>query len=325
MKKTLTTSLSALFFACLIAGCGGGSSSGSDPAPVTYKISGSVTSGGSGVAGATVTLSGLGAATAFTNSTGNYVFGSLANGNYTLTASKTDYACLPRTSVGTVSGANLSGINFTASASPPVFYVVDDTQLALLDVAQQTVTIIGNTGTYLDDIALDPSGNLFGISGNGLFTIDKTTGAATALGGPLGIVDTTSLVFSNTGTLYTANSSLCTVNPLSGVGATVGHSGDGYQSSGDLVFLGSQLYLTSTHTQASDSLIKLNATTGAGTLVGDIGFPNVYGLATNDDVTLYGFSGTKVIRINPATGAGTLVWDTNGLSGLGTINGAAFK
>ena len=325
MEKTITIYLCALSFVCLVAGCGGGSSSGGDPAPVTYKISGSVTSGGIGVAGATVTLGGLGAATAFTNSTGNYQFGSLANGNYTLTATKPDYACLPRTSAGTVNGANLSGINFTAAASPPVFYVIDDTQLALLDVAHQSVTIIGSTGTYLDDIAFDPNGNLFGISGNGLFTIDKTTGAATALGGPLGLVDTTSLVFSSAGTLYTANNSLCTINPLSGVGATVGHGGDGYQSSGDLAFFGDQLYLTSTHTQTSDTLIKVNAATGAGTLLGDIGFPNVYGMATNDNVTLYGFSGTKVIRINPATGAGSLVWDTNGQGGLGAINGAAFK
>ena len=48
-------------------------------------------------------------------------------------------------------------------------------------------------------------------------------------------------------------------------------------------------------------------------------------MASNDDVSLYGFAGMQVITIDPATGAGTLYWDMNGEGGLGTINGAAFQ
>ena len=338
MNKTISLSLGTLFLVGLIAGCGGGGSNGgsgtgnnsnnsnssNDIAPASYKISGSVTSAGMALPGVTVTLSGLGTATAFTNSSGHYVFSGLANGNYKVTATKADFACRPKSAVYTIAGADIAGGSFTATASPPVFYVVDDTQLALLDVANKTITIVGNTGVFLNDIAFDPSGNLFGVSGHQLYSINPATAAATPLASPMGIVDTTPLVFSDSGTLYTANTSLCTVNPLTGMGAVIGAGGDAYQASGDLSFFGDQLFLTSAYNATTDSLVRLDAATGAGVQLGPIGFLAVYGLATNDDVTLYGFSGSKVIKIDTTTGAGSLVWDTNNLNGLGTINGAAF-
>jgi hypothetical protein len=127
--------------------------------------------------------------------------------------------------------------------------------------------------------------------------------------------------------LYTANTSLYTINPLTGVGTLVGNGGNAYTSSGDLVFFGGNLYLTSTFTGTTDVLFKLNPATGVGTSIGQIGYLNVYGLATNDDVTLYGIAGTKVISINPSTGAGTLVWDFGPamIGVFGAVNGAAFS
>jgi hypothetical protein len=324
MNKTMLVSVCALVLSSLMSGCGDGGGKGSDPQPATFKISGTVTSGGVGLPNATVKLGGAGAAVAFTNSSGNYLFSGLANGDYTVATRKVDYSCQPKITARTVSGADLSGVNFSGQDSPPVFYVADDTQLAVVDVAHKTVRIIGNTGTFLNDIAFDPNGNLFGISGSQLFSLNPTTGAATAVGSPTGLGDTTPLVFSDAGTLYTATTSLCTVSPLTGLGVTVGSGGDPYRASGDLAFLDGTLYLSSAFNLAGDSLVRLNPANGAGTLVGPVGFPIVYGLASNDDVSLYGFSGNKVIRIDPATGAGTLVWDINGLNGLGTVNGAAF-
>ena len=186
------------------------------------------------------------------------------------------------------------------------------------------MTIIGYLGYYLNDIAFDSSGNLYGI-GDQLYKIDPSTGSATPIAGPLGLSSITSLEFgSDDGTLYAANDSLCTVNPLTGIGAVIGKGGDPYISSGDLALLGSQMYLTSTYNSSTDSLFRINQSTGVGTFVGQIGYPNVYGMVTNDNVTLYGFSGNKVIQIDPATGAGSTNWDINGMSGLSTINGAAF-
>jgi len=337
MEKTTSFSVCALLLVGLVAGCGGGGGgstgggtgnngvNGNSVTAATYKITGSVTSAGAGLPGATVTLGGFAAATAFTNTSGNYSFAGLRNGNYTVTVTKPDYSCLPKASSQTLNSVSLAGVNFTATPSSTIFYVIDDAnQLAALDMAARTVTMIGNTGVFLNDIAFDPAGNLFGISGDQLYRIDLATAAVTPVPNPLTVGDTTSLEFYRDGTLYTANTSLCNVNPLTGIAAVIGSAGDSYKSSGDLAFLGSQLYLTSTYNLASDSLVRLNPATGAGTFIGPIGFVNVYGLASNDDVTLYGFAGSKVIKIDPVAGAGSLFWDTNGASGLSSINGAAF-
>jgi hypothetical protein len=82
-----------------------------------------------------------------------------------------------------------------------------------------------------------------------------------------------------------------------------------YDSSGDLEFTNG-LYLTSFDNASTDQLFKMDATTGAGTLVGDIGFADVFGLAYVPEAgTLYGFNdiGNNVISINTATGAGTSI------------------
>jgi hypothetical protein len=329
MRVKVSTPVICLLLSMMGCGGGGGGNPGSDPPPAatTFKISGAVTSGGAGVAGATVKLGGLGSATAFTNTTGNFSFSGLANGSYTVTVKKPNFACTPKACTQTISSASLAGVNFTAVASPPVFYVIDDTKLAILDIGNRRVRIIGPTGNFLNDIAFDPSGHLFGISESQLFKVNLTSGATTLVGNSVGTGHTTSLVFSEAGNLYTANTSLYTINAQTGVGTLVGNGGNAYTSSGDLEYIGGNFYLTSILNGTTDALFRLDPATGVGTSIGQIGYPNVYGLSTNDDVTLYGFAGTKVISINPSTGAGTLVWDfgptVNGA--LGAINGASFS
>ena len=81
----------------------------------TVTISGTIspTAGGSG---ATVTLSGAASASTTANSSGNYTFTGLANGNYAVTPSRTGYTFSPTTQAVTVNGANVTGLNFTATA-----------------------------------------------------------------------------------------------------------------------------------------------------------------------------------------------------------------
>jgi hypothetical protein len=310
----------------VVAACGGGG--GSSPSAninvPTYKIQGSVRSGGAGVQGVTVTLGGLGAATAFTNSSGNYTFAGLRNGSYWLTAAKSGYSISPKAGTYTVNGSNLRA-DFSAKAISPIFYVIDDAnQLAVLNIEAKTVTLIGNTGVFLNDIAFDENGTLFGTSGSALYRIDPATAGATLVGS-MGIRDTTSLELGPDAYLYTASTGLYRVNPQTGVATMIGFGNGSYQSSGDLVFLGKDLYLTSLYQEGNDALIKLDPSTGKATLVGPTGYNAVYGLSTNDNVTLYGFTGAKVIKIDPTTGAGTLLWDAQGLSTLRNINGAAAR
>ncbi len=82
---------------------------------VTYSVSGRVTLTGTGLSGVTMTLTGTNTDNATTDATGNYTFANLVNGNYTITPSRTGYSFSPVDNSLTVNGADISGVNFTAS------------------------------------------------------------------------------------------------------------------------------------------------------------------------------------------------------------------
>jgi len=192
----------------------------------------------------------------------------------------------------------------------------DRAQLGRVDL--DTVTSIGNMGTVMTDLAFSPSGVLYGTSFNQLFTIDTATGVATLVGSHF--LSINALVFGTDGTLYGASSTLYTLDPLTGSADSVG--GIGYTSSGDLAFVGGELYLSVT--SGGDSLVQVDLATGDGTLVGGIGRSAVYGLATPNGNDLYGMSGTSVFGIDAVTGAaGPDVVSFAG-EGFGTTYGTTF-
>lgn len=213
-----------------------------------------------------------------------------------------------------------AGVVATAHADPALW--IDDAfgNLGVVDVLTGAVTLIGNMGVSMTDIAFDPTGKLYGISFGSLYSIDTSTAASTLIGN-LG-TNLNSLVFSSTGTLYAANNRLYSVDVSSGAATSIGNGGQAYSSSGDLAFVGGNLYLSST-SPSSDSLIRLDTSSGAGSFVGGIGVRNVFGLATDNNIDLYGVAGTGIYGVNTATGAGTLRVNFGG-QGLGAANGTAF-
>jgi hypothetical protein len=80
----------------------------------TYSISGTVS--GATASGVTMGLTGAATATTTTATDGTYGFSGLANGSYTVTPSKTGYTFSPTSTAVTISGANQTGKNFTATA-----------------------------------------------------------------------------------------------------------------------------------------------------------------------------------------------------------------
>jgi hypothetical protein len=80
-------------------------------AATTYSISGNA-----GVAAATVSYSGTATGSVTADGSGNYSITGLANGSYTITPSLASYTFNPTSSNQTVSGANITGVNFTATA-----------------------------------------------------------------------------------------------------------------------------------------------------------------------------------------------------------------
>jgi len=97
----------------------------------TYSLSGAVS--GATLADVLITLSGAATDSTTTSSSGAFSFTGLANGSYTLTPSKTGYTFTPSSLPVTISGANATGSNFTATSSstdnsdcPTWFAQVDD-------------------------------------------------------------------------------------------------------------------------------------------------------------------------------------------------------
>lgn len=104
-------------------------------ASATYSISGTITptAGGSGTS---VALTGPAAANTTANSSGNYTFSGLANGAYTVTPSKTGYSFTPANQSVSISSANKTGVNFTAT-------VTSSHTVALSWIASVTTTVTG--------------------------------------------------------------------------------------------------------------------------------------------------------------------------------------
>ena len=180
-------------------------------------------------------------------------------------------------------------------------------------------TLLGSTnynGTNIElsDIAANAAGTLIGLdtsTSSSFYTVSTKDGSLSNKSAATG-ANLNALVYGSDGTLYAAgnvtpnggddaqvytvntsgNSSTFTIKALTN---TVGVAG--YDSSGDLSFVGSTLYLTEklTSGSGSDILVSINTTTGVGTEVGSLGIDNVHGLATVGN-TLYGFANNSAIR-----------------------------
>ncbi len=140
----------------LPASSGGGS---------TFGISGTISPQSSG-SGALVTLSGTANATVNADTSGNYSFGGLANGSYTVTPSKAGFTFSPVSQPANVSAANVSGINFTGTAQT---WSMSGTISPSAAGSGATVALSGATnGT----VTADASGNFnFSALANGSYTV----------------------------------------------------------------------------------------------------------------------------------------------------------
>jgi len=153
----------------VLASCGAGGGYGSSGSTTYYySITGTVTSGSTGLAGVTMTLGGAGAAVTTTDADGKFTFGNLVNGSYIITPSKTAFTFTPVNSAVTVSGANVTAIDFIATALP-TFSISGTVTSGGTGFAGVTMTLTGSgVGTTTTDI----SGN-YTLSGivNGSYTV----------------------------------------------------------------------------------------------------------------------------------------------------------
>ncbi len=139
MKSTMRRLGLLLFAAFALSACGGGStgSGGTTPPPSTYTISGTV----SGAAGVAMALSGAATQSTTTGAGGAYTFTTLANGSYTVTPSLAGYTFSPASAAVSVSGANVTATNFTATAVVPATYSITGMVTTASGAAQSGATL----------------------------------------------------------------------------------------------------------------------------------------------------------------------------------------
>jgi Heparinase II/III-like protein len=108
----------------------------------TFTISGTISPASAG-SGATVTLSGAASATTIANSSGAFTFAGLSNGNYTVIPAHAGYMFSPSSLSAQVSGANVSGVNFTGSPQVGQMFSISGTISPLAGGSGAAVVLSG--------------------------------------------------------------------------------------------------------------------------------------------------------------------------------------
>jgi hypothetical protein len=147
--------------------------------------------------------------------------------------------------------------------SPPSsVYMFDDASLTWNQIA----TLSHNNGT-LNGFCIDSSNNVYATVGNGIYSIDTSSGYV----------------------------------------SLIGNIGGGFESSGDCVVdKVDGIYMTSP-ASGGDDLVRIDSNTGVGTLVGNTGVPGIYGLTSAWGYMFGFTGNGSLIRIDKTNGAATLL------------------
>jgi hypothetical protein len=126
--------------------------SGPGPDPdVTYSLSGRVTSGGLGLSGVTISLSGPTTKTLTTGANGDYSTSGLSSGHYTVTPALSGQYFEPVSKSVNLSSANVSGVDF-AEDLPPSIIINGPTAKTSCTTVSSSIEI---SGFASDDVTLD--------------------------------------------------------------------------------------------------------------------------------------------------------------------------
>ncbi len=199
----------------------------------------------------------------------------------------------------------------TTSASAATFYVsTSGGQVGEVNQSTGNFAQVAS-GIVYTDIALSQTGDLFGIDFQTLYKIDTQLGTG-YLVGSLG-ASLNGLGFTNSNDLYgTGGSGFYKVNAQTGQASLVSTI-SGFNSSGDIVYDPTTNRFLAT--SVGDSLWSIK-TDGTASKIGNIGFVDVYGLAFDDNGTLFGYTANRQqIAIDINTGVGIFKQNVVGTNG----------
>jgi Homeodomain-like domain len=192
--------------------------------------------------------------------------------------------------------------------------------LARLNVQTGAFQIIGNSGIAFTDIAFAPSGALYGVTADALYTVDSVTARATLLNNT-SILVWNSLDIDVNGVGYTASALpfLYQVDLTTGIFTQISSASSQLLVTVILHFTRGDLLLANRFGQIVDVDPSSGAVQGAVTH----GVRELYGLVSLGEDRLYGFSQNNRYQIDNETGQATFLY-SYGLSSFGPVFGAAY-
>ncbi|MFT4703673.1 MAG: hypothetical protein ACI81R_001365 [Bradymonadia bacterium] len=198
-------------------------------------------------------------------------------------------------------------------------YVHSSSRLYLSDPFLGTLDELGSVPS-LFDLDTSPDGTVYGVTSSR--TLQRFDGMSWSLVGSLSGIAANLNGFAIDGfgrAFGTGGTSLFGIDTTTGTSTTVSTS-TGYTSSGDCVVdKNDVLFMTATGV-GGDDLVVLDTATGAGRLIGGVGFDGVYGLTATYGF-MFGFTGSgEVIEIDPNTGTGRLLHTHSGIQFYGAAS-----
>lgn len=175
-------------------------------------------------------------------------------------------------------------------------------QFGTIDLQTGQFTSVGTTDYSPQDLTRLPGGTLFGVdSSTNLRIVNPATGSSTVVGTMGDSIFATKL--RSDGTMFGIGSSnLYTINTSTAAPTLVGPTGLSIGGLYDMAFDGNNLFLTN-----NENLYSVNTSTGSASLIGSIGFEVASMDSENGTLYGFTSDGTSIISINTTTGAGTVV------------------
>lgn len=265
---------------------------------------------------------------ATTDSDGRYSFCNLSNGTYTVR--EINQFLWQQTSpagdndahvIDIVNGQDVDGVNFGNREIPSALLYIADSEgiLGNVELTTGAVTVIGDMGTILTDIAISRTGEFYGVTSSDLYRINPTNAALTHVG-PLGLNGITSLDFGPDDELYAAGLVSTLLYKIDVTDGTATHIGSMRSTvAGDLAWDGNRFFGVT----PDNDLLSVQLNPVRGTTLNEIDDMNDvlgldYGLPG-----LVGVANTDILHVDRGTGDSTFVLDYFG-QGLGPARGAAF-